>query len=73
YTEGEASATDVTDAVTSLTRARTHHWAALYDRRRAEARLLYAGGVDIAPAYAALEERTTEASPPAGGAAGEHP
>jgi len=51
YHEGEASATEVTDAVTALTRAGNNHWAAVYDRMRAQARILYATGSDLAAAY----------------------
>ncbi|MBN2721037.1 MAG: TolC family protein, partial [Proteobacteria bacterium] len=53
YHEGEASATEVTDAVTALTRAGNNHWAAVYDRMRAQARILYATGSDLAAAYRA--------------------
>jgi outer membrane protein len=54
YREGEASATDVTDAVTALTGAQNNHWGALYDRRRAEAQILYTTGADLQSAYKAV-------------------
>ena len=52
YTEGEATATEVTDAVTSLARAENNQWTAVYGRLRAEARLLYATGDDLVAVYA---------------------
>ncbi len=51
YTEGEATATEVTDAVTSLARAENNQWTAVYGRLRAEARLLYATGDDLVAVY----------------------
>jgi len=51
YQEGEASATDVTDAVTALTRAGNNHWAAVYDGMRAQARILFCAGTVLAHAY----------------------
>lgn len=47
YQEGEVSATDVTDAVTTLTKAQNSHWDAIYDRQLAEAQILYATGSDL--------------------------
>lgn len=52
YEEGEASATDVTDAVTALSGARLNQAGARYDRQRAEAALLDAVGADLTTAYA---------------------
>ena len=51
YAEGEASATEVTDAVTALARAEENHWKAIYGRLKAEARLFYAAGDDLETAY----------------------
>jgi outer membrane protein TolC len=51
YNEGEATATEVTDAVTSLARAEDNHWTAVYGRLKAEARLLYATGDDLVAVY----------------------
>jgi len=51
YQEGEASATDVTDAVTALSRAGNNHWAAVYDTLRAQAGILFCAGTDLADAY----------------------
>lgn len=51
YTEGEATATEVTDAVTSLARAENNHWTAVYERLKAEARLFFATGEDLTAMY----------------------
>ncbi len=51
YREGEATATDVTDAVTLLARAETNHWQAVYEVQRAEAALLHAMGKDMVATY----------------------
>jgi len=51
YTEGEATATEVTDAVTLLARAENNYWKAVYERLQAEARLLYASGEDLVAVY----------------------
>jgi outer membrane protein TolC len=51
YTEGEATATEVTDAVTSLARAENNQWAAVYGRLKAEARLFYAAGENLVAVY----------------------
>jgi outer membrane protein TolC len=51
YTEGEATATEVTDAVTSLARAEDNRQVAVYGRLMAEARLLYATGEDLTAVY----------------------
>jgi len=51
YTEGEASATEVTDAVTALGRAEENHWDAIYERLKAEAMLFYAAGEDLVTVY----------------------
>jgi len=51
YTEGEASATEVTDAVTALAGAEENHWKAIYGRLKAEARLFYAAGDDLGTTY----------------------
>jgi len=51
YTEGEATATEVTDAVTSLARAENNYWTSVYERLKAEARLLYASGNDLVAVY----------------------
>ena len=58
YTEGEATATEVTDAVTSLARAENNHWAAVYGRLRSEARFFYAAGDDLATIYSASSATT---------------
>jgi len=55
YTEGEATATEVTDAVTSLARAENNYWTAVYERLKAEARLLYASGDDLVAVYTSSE------------------
>ncbi len=64
YQEGEASATDVTDAVTALTGAQNNHWGALYDRRRAEAQILYTTGSDMVAAYEAANLNGEKLVPP---------
>ncbi len=69
YSEGEASATDVTDAVTSLARTRENHWAAVYGRLKAEAQLLYAAGYDLPAAY--NRNGGTPTDPPRNSNAGE--
>ncbi len=51
YQEGEGTATDVLDAVTLLTTAESNSWKALYDMKRAEAKLLYTMGRDLAGVY----------------------
>lgn len=51
YTEGEATVTEVTDAVTFVARAENNHWTAVYGRLKAEARLSYATGDDLATVY----------------------
>ena len=51
YTEGEATAREVTDALTSLARAENNHWTAVYGRLKAEARLHYAAGDDLTTVY----------------------
>ena len=51
YLEGEASSTEVTDAVTALARAEENHWKSIYGRLRAEARLFYAAGDDLETLY----------------------
>ncbi|MDF1525086.1 MAG: TolC family protein [bacterium] len=56
YTEGEANATDVTDAVTALARAEENHLNAIYGRLKAEARLLYAAGDDLGTLYSNAEQ-----------------
>jgi outer membrane protein len=56
YTEGEASATEVTDAVTALARAEGNHLKAIYGRLKAEARLLYAAGDDLGTIYSNAEQ-----------------
>jgi outer membrane protein TolC len=66
YQEGEASATDVTDAVSSVTRAQNNHWGAVYDKRRAEAQILYATGADLTAAYGAVNPGGENGEIPAG-------
>ncbi|HUI44691.1 MAG TPA: TolC family protein [Nitrospirota bacterium] len=51
YQEGVGTATDVLDAVTLLSTAESNSWKALYDMKRAEAKLLYAMGRDLAGVY----------------------
>ena len=51
YSEGEATATEVTDAMTSLARAEDNHWTAVYGRLKAEASLLFATGDDLVAVY----------------------
>jgi outer membrane protein len=51
YREGEGTSTDVLDAVTLLTTAESNSWKALYDQKRAEARLLYSMGRNLADVY----------------------
>ncbi len=58
YTEGEATATEVIDAVTSLARAENNHWTAVYGRLRSEARLFYAAGDDLAEVYSTSSAMT---------------
>jgi outer membrane protein TolC len=62
YTEGEATATEVTDAVTSLARAEDNHWTAIYGRLKAEARLLYATGDDLVTIYSRSRSMTPDDS-----------
>jgi len=57
YTEGEATATEVTDAVTALARAENNHWTAVYERLKAEARLFFAAGEDLTEIYSSAGER----------------
>jgi outer membrane protein TolC len=63
YQEGEASATDITDAVTALARAQNNHWGAVYDRRRAEAQILHTTGTDLKTAYEAADSAGKETGP----------
>lgn len=58
YAEGEATATEVTDAVTSLARTEDNHWSAKYSRLTAEAQLLYAAGEDLFATYSRLQATT---------------
>lgn len=51
YTEGEASASEVTDAITALARMELSHRSALYGTYRAQAQLLYSAGNDLVKAY----------------------
>lgn len=51
YQEGVGTATEVLDAVTLLTTARTNAWKALYGVQRAEAGLLFSMGRDLADEY----------------------
>lgn len=51
YQEGEATATDVLDAVSLLTTAETNYWSAVYGIKRAEAGLLYSMGKELVKAY----------------------
>src|SRR5574341_744687 len=51
YREGVGTATEVLDAVTLLTTARTNAWKALYSVQRAGAGLLYSMGRDLADEY----------------------
>ncbi len=60
YAEGEATATDVTDAVTSLARAENNHWTAVYEKLKAEARLLYASGEDMVSIYSGSSDKTVD-------------
>jgi outer membrane protein TolC len=53
YNEGEASATEVTDAITALAQAELSRWSALYGMRKTEAQLLFAMGADLVEAYTA--------------------
>ena len=53
YSEGEASATEVTDAITALAQAELSRWSALYGMRKIEAQLLFAMGADLVEAYTA--------------------
>ncbi len=51
YREGVGTATDVLDAVTLLSTAESNSWKALYGLKRAEAKLLYTMGRDLAGEY----------------------
>jgi len=62
YTEGEASATEITDAVTALARAEENHWAAIYGRLKAEGRLLYVTGDDLVAVYSMSRAMTPDDS-----------
>jgi outer membrane protein len=51
YEEGVGTATDVIDAVALLTTAETNYLRAVYELRRARAKLTYSMGLDIVSAY----------------------
>jgi outer membrane protein TolC len=51
YEEGIGTGTDVLDAVSLLSVARTNHYAALYDLRKSEAAVYYATGKDLLEVY----------------------
>ncbi len=51
YHEAVGTATEVTDAITLLAKAKTNYWRALYALKKAEAGLLYATGVRLVNAY----------------------
>ncbi len=55
YNEGEATATEVTDAITALAQMELSHRSALYGMRRAEAQLLYAMGIDLVETYSSTK------------------
>jgi outer membrane protein TolC len=51
YEEGVGTATEVLDAVTLLTVAKTNYYRSVYDFRRAEAAVLYSIGKDLSEVY----------------------
>lgn len=51
YEEGIGTGTDVLDAVSLLSVARTNHYTALYDLRKSEAAVYYATGKDLLEVY----------------------
>jgi len=51
YEEGMGTGTDVLDAVSLLSIARTNHYTALYDLRKSEAAVYYATGKDLLEVY----------------------
>jgi len=51
YEEGIGTGTDVLDAVSLLTIARTNQYRALYDLRKSEAAVFYATGKDLLEVY----------------------
>ncbi|RMG72610.1 MAG: TolC family protein [Nitrospirae bacterium] len=51
YQESVGTATDVTDGIVLLTRAKTNYWSALYSLRKSEAKLLYAMGIELNRVY----------------------
>jgi outer membrane protein TolC len=55
YNEGEATATEVTDAITALARMELSHRSAIYGKRKAEAQLLYAMGIDLVETYSSTK------------------
>ncbi len=59
YKEGQATSTEVLDAITLLTGVETDQWRAVYGEKRAWAALLYAMGTDISEGY--LKEADHEA------------
>jgi outer membrane protein TolC len=61
YKEGVGTATEVTDAVTLLTRAETNYLLALYESFKAEARLIYTMGFDLITVYNPMGTSETEA------------
>ncbi len=60
YKEGLGTATEVTDAVTLLTLAETNQARALYEKRRAVARLLRATGDDLLIRYSTGKEQADD-------------
>ncbi|MDA8099582.1 MAG: TolC family protein [Nitrospiraceae bacterium] len=63
FKEGVGTATDVTDAVTLLTTARTNVSRATYGQKRAEAALLAALGRDLTAEYGSNKENAPVAAP----------
>ncbi|RME64696.1 MAG: TolC family protein [Nitrospirae bacterium] len=51
YQEAVGTATEVTDAIALLAKAKTNYWRALYALKKAEAALLYAMGIRLADVY----------------------
>ncbi len=51
YHEAVGTATEVTDAIALLAKAKTNYWQALYELKKAEAGLLYAVGVKLINVY----------------------
>ncbi|MFA5164950.1 MAG: TolC family protein [Candidatus Omnitrophota bacterium] len=57
YTAGVATPTDVLEAITLQTRARTNYYSADYELKRNYARLMYSMGIDLTLIYEKMESK----------------